>query len=296
MERILITGATGFIGQALLRAWAQTAEVAVLTRARAGVAQHLSLSEAQVFETPAAAAAFAPEVVVHLAGAGIADRRWTAARRALLHRSRIDTTRALVDALRDAPPRQFLAASAIGYYGFHNPRVADEQAAPGVGFAAELCAAWEAESRRLASVSTQVSCLRLGLVLGPGGGLLARLLTPFRLGLGGRIGSGDQGMSWIHQEDVVGLFSWLRDQSSAPAAVNATAPNPVSNQDFTRALGQALRRPTPFPLPATLVNGLFGVMGKELLLGGAYVHPAAALAGGYEFRFPSLPAAFADLL
>ena len=144
MERILITGATGFIGQALLRAWTGSAELAVLTRRRAGVAQRLGLPEQRVFETPEAAAAFAPEVVVHLAGAGIAEHRWSAPRRAVLWQSRIDTTRALVDALRAAPPRQFLAASAIGYYGFHNPVVADEQAAPGTGFAAELCAAWEA--------------------------------------------------------------------------------------------------------------------------------------------------------
>ncbi len=296
MERILITGATGFIGQTLLKAWTGTAELAVLTRAKAGVGQRLGLPEARVFETPTAAAAFAPDVVVHLAGAGIADRRWSAARRALLRRSRIDTTRALVDALRAAPPRQFLAASAIGYYGFDNPVIADEHAPAGTGFAAELCAAWEAESQRLGSAKTQVTCLRLGLVLGQGGGLLARLLPPFRFGLGGRLGSGEQGMSWIHQEDVVGLFSWLRGHSSAPALVNATAPEPVSNQDFTRALGQTLHRPTPFPLPATLVKGLFGEMGKELLLGGAYVNPAAALAGGYGFRFPSLPAALAELL
>ena len=295
MDRILLTGATGFIGQALLRAWQGSGEIAVLTQSGPGAAASLGLSPAVIFDDAEAAAAFKPTLVVHLAGAGIAEARWTAKRRAALWASRVDYTRRLVDALRAAPPKRMIAASAIGYYGPAAHPPVDETAPRGAGFAAALCEAWEAESRALEEAGTQVCCLRLGLVLGPRGGLLGRLAPPFRLGLGGRIGDGAQGMSWIHRDDVLGLLSWLRGAPALPKTVNGTAPHPVSNGEFTRVLGRALRRPTPFPLPAPLVKILFGQMGEELLLGGPRVLPKEAEAAGFAFRFPTLPEALGDI-
>ena len=294
MDRILLTGATGFIGQALLRAWQGTGEIAVLTQSGPG-AKGLGLSPKVIFKDPEAAAAFKPTIVVHLAGAGIAEARWTAKRRAKLWASRVDYTRRLVNALRPAPPERMIAASAIGYYGPLGDSPVDESAPRGAGFAAALCEAWEAESRALKAGGSAVCCLRLGLVLGPRGGLLGRLAPPFRLGLGGRIGAGDQGMSWIHRDDVLSLLSWLRAAPILPETVNGTAPHPVSNGEFTRALGRALRRPTPFPLPAALVKILFGQMGQELLLGGAMVLPRVAETAGFPFRFPTLSEALEDI-
>jgi len=291
MDRILLTGATGFIGRALLRAWQGSGEIAVLTQSGPRAAAGLGLSREVIFDHADAAAAFRPNLVVHLAGAGIADARWTAKRRSALWASRVDYTRRLVDALRAAPPARMIAASAIGYYGPAGDPPVDESAPRGAGFAAALCEAWEAESRALEGAGTGVCCLRLGLVLGPRGGLLGRLAPPFRLGLGGRIGNGAQGMSWIHRDDVLGLLSWLRGAPALPKTVNGTAPHPVSNGEFTQALGRALHRPTPFPLPAPLVKILFGQMGEELLLGGPRVLPKAAEAAGFAFRFPTLPEA-----
>lgn len=295
MDRILLTGATGFIGQALLRAWRGHGEIAVLTQSNPRTAASLGLSPEIIFDDADAAAAFKPTVVVHLAGAGIAEARWTAKRRAELWASRVDYTRRLVNALRQAPPERVIAASAIGYYGPAGDTPVDESAPRGPGFAAALCEAWEAESRAFELAGTQVCCLRLGLVLGPGGGLLGRLAPPFRLGLGGRIGHGAQGMSWIHRDDVLGLLSWLRTAKTLPKTVNGTAPHPVSNREFTEALGRTLHRPTPFPLPAALVKLLFGQMGEELLLGGPWVLPKVAEAGGFAFRFPTLAEALGEI-
>ena len=295
MDRILLTGATGFIGQALLQAWQGSGEIAVLTQSSPRATAGLGLQPEHIFNDVDAAAAYKPNLVVHLAGAGIADARWTAKRRAVLWASRVDYTRRLVDALRPAPPARMIAASAIGYYGpAGNPPV-DESAPPGTGFAAALCEAWEAESRALEGAGAAVCCVRLGLVLGPRGGLLGRLAPSFRLGLGGRIGDGAQGMSWIHRDDVLGLLSWLRAAPALPKTVNGTAPQPVSNRAFTRALGRALRRPTPFPLPATLVKLLFGQMGEELLLGGPMVLPKVGEVEGFKFRFPTLQEALEDI-
>ena len=295
MDRILLTGATGFIGQALLRAWQGRGEIAVLTQSVPRATASLGLSPEAIFDHADAAAAFRPNLVVHLAGAGIADARWTAKRRSALWASRVDYTRRLVDALRAAPPARMIAASAIGYYGPAGDPPVEESAPRGEGFAAALCEAWEAESRALEEAGTAVCCLRLGLVLGPRGGLLGRLAPPFRLGLGGRIGHGAQGMSWIHRDDVLGLLSWLRGAPALPKTVNGTAPHPVSNGEFTQALGRALHRPTPFPLPAPLVKVLFGQMGEELLLGGPRVLPKIAEGEGFKFRFPTLPEALEDI-
>jgi uncharacterized protein (TIGR01777 family) len=295
MDRILLTGATGFIGQALLKAWQGNGEIAVLTQSGPRAVASLGLSPELIFDDADAAAAYQPNLVVHLAGAGIADARWTAKRRAALWASRADYTRGLVDALRKAPPARMIAASAIGYYGPAGDPPVDETAPRGAGFAAALCEAWETESRALEGAGTAVCCLRLGLVLGPRGGLLGRLAPPFRLGLGGRMGDGAQGMSWIHRDDVLGLLSWLRAAPTLPKTVNGTAPHPVSNDAFTRALGRALHRPTPFPLPAALVKGLFGQMGEELLLGGPRVLPKVAEVEGFKFRFPTLPEALEDI-
>lgn len=295
MDRILLTGATGFIGQALLRAWQGSGEIAALTQSVPRAAARLGLPHEAIFDNVDAAAAFKPTLVVHLAGAGIADARWTAKRRSALWASRVDYTCRLVDALRAAPPARMIAASAIGYYGPAGDPPVEESAPRGDGFAAALCEAWEAESRALEEAGTAVCCLRLGLVLGPRGGLLGRLALPFRLGLGGRLGNGAQGMSWIHRDDVLGLLSWLRGAPVLPKTVNGTAPHPVSNDAFTEALGRALRRPTPFPLPAALVKVLFGQMGEELLLGGPRVLPKVAEAAEFSFRFPTLPEALEDI-
>jgi hypothetical protein len=230
------------------------------------------------------------DAVVNLAGASIADGRWTAARKQVLRESRVRTTQALVRAMVRArrPPPILLSGSAFGYYGDRGDLPLDESAARGPGFLAELAEEWEAATRPAAEAGVRVVLLRTGVVLSPQGGALAKLLPPFRLGLGGRIGSGAQVLSWIALEDVVGAIHFALRTAQVRGPVNLTAPEPVSNAAFTRVLGRVLQRPTLATVPAPVVRAVFGQMGEESLLAGANVVPRALLDAGFRFRWPGL--------
>lgn len=285
--RYLITGGSGFIGTALCRALAETgAELTVLTRDPARARPRLPEGVRLVTDLARAGGA---DVAINLAGENLAQGRWSEARKRLLRDSRIATTRALCAWIeRQSPrPRVLVSASAIGYYGARGDEPLDENAAPGEDYAARLCRDWEAEALRAEPFGLRVCRLRLGVVLDRDGGALARMLPAFRWGLGGPIASGRQWLSWIHRSDVVALIRWCVDRPSARGAYNATAPHPVTNAEFARALGRALQRPAFLRMPAIALKLLLGEM-AQLLITGQRVLPARLLAEGFAFSFPEL--------
>lgn len=296
--RILLTGGTGLIGQALCRHWqAQGHALWVLSRDPAQVpgrcsgAQGIAHLQALDGQAPM-------DAVVNLAGAPIADRPWTAARRALLWHSRVDATRTLVDWMgRQArPPRVLLSGSAVGWYGDRGDTLLDEHSEPGnTDFGSLLCVAWEQEAQRAHQWGVRVALVRTAPVLAPHGGMLARLRLPFRLGLGGRLGDGRQWMPWIHLEDQVALMDQLLHDDACSGPFNACAPEAVRNADFTRALARALGRPALLPAPAWALRLALGDM-SVLLLGGQRVAPRRAGEAGFRWRHPELAGALAQLL
>jgi hypothetical protein len=229
------------------------------------------------------------DAVINLAGAPIADARWTDARKRLLTLSRVLTTRLLVVALsrRSAKPRMLINASGIGYYGASDDRVLDEGAARGQGFLADLCLAWEAEALRAAEFGVRVVMLRTGMVLEQDGGALPKMLLPFRLFAGGPILPGTQWVSWIHRRDHIGLIQWLLTTPSVSGPVNAVAPGAVTMNRFCEVLGQALHRPSWLPVPGFALQLALGELGT-LLTTGQRVNPAKAISGGYVFHYPTL--------
>jgi uncharacterized protein (TIGR01777 family) len=287
--RILVTGGTGFVGSALCPALrAAGHDVVVLTRdasarvpGAASMATRLDGLDAAGFDA-----------VVNLAGAPIGEGRWTDARKKLLVESRVATTGRLVEWLGRAarPPRVMVSASAVGYYGEQGEQPVTEDTPPAPGFTHELCAAWEREAGRAAALGVRVCVMRIGVVLDRGGGALAKMLPAFRLGAGGRLGSGRHYFPWIHRADVVGICEWLLAQDTAVGAWNVSAPNPVTNSEFTRALGRALHRPAVLPVPALALRAMFGAM-SELLLVSDRMLPRRLLDAGYRFRYPQLESA-----
>jgi uncharacterized protein (TIGR01777 family) len=239
------------------------------------------------------------DVVVHLAGAGVADRRWTAQRMALIRDSRVQGTVTLARALAalEHRPEALLCASAIGYYGFEGTRPIDEHAPMGGGFLADVCGDWEAAAAPARAAGIRVTHARIGLVLSPAGGVLKAALLPFRAGLGGVVGLGGQGMSWVGLDDVLGAFYHAMYDRDLAGPFNVTAPEPVSNRVFTEALGRALHRPTVVPVPPAGLRLLLGrQMADETVLASAWVRPARLEAAGYAFRHRTLDAAFAHYL
>ena len=236
--------------------------------------------------------------VVHLAGESIAEGRWTQAKMARIRESRVQGTRLLAEGLArlPEPPPVLVCASAIGFYGEGGDRIQTEEAARGAGFLADVCADWEQATQPAADAGMRVVQLRIGVVLAPDGGALKKMLPPFKLGLGGRLGSGDQYMSWIHIEDLVHAICKSIDDPSLAGPVNATSPQPVRNQEFTKTLGRVLRRPTIFPLPAFMARLALGKMADELLLASMRVKPERLLDSGFAFRHPNLDGALRDLL
>jgi hypothetical protein len=276
---VAITGARGFLGRRIAARLTGGGHVvrAVSTR------------------TPPAPSAFEGcDAVIHLAGEPVAQR-WTAAVRNRIRASRIDATRALVDAFHAWPPRVLVSASAVGYYGSRGDEVLDESASPGVDFLAGIAVEWEREARRAEEIGMRVVLLRTGVALGVDGGALARMLTPFRWGVGGRLGGGGQWMPWIHADDAAALAVYALEAESLRGAINVTSPNPVTNADFTRELARAVHRPAVFPVPKFALKLLFGQM-SQVLLASQRAIPQAALRAGFEFRFPDLRSALADLL
>ena len=231
------------------------------------------------------------DVVIHLAGASIAGHRWTKTYKELIYSSRVESTQFLCEALSRLryPPRILFSASAIGYYGSRDANdLLDESAKPGDDFLAGVCVDWEKASQQAAANNIRVIHMRFGPVLGPREGVLAKMLVPFKLGLGGIIGTGRQMFSWIVLDEIPRIISHLIDSAVISGPINFVSPDPVSNFEFTKVLGKALKRPTVFPLPAAIVRILFGEMGDSLLLGGARIFPGRLLESGYQFRYPDL--------
>ena len=275
---IAISGASGFIGRHLVKSLALAGHS---LRALSRHAPAESLREA--------------DVIIHLAGEPVAQR-WTAAAKQRIRDSRVVGTHNLVETLATLPrrPEALICASAIGYYGSRGDEILTESSAPGSGFLPEVCVAWEREAQAAEAFGIRVVRVRIGVVLAAGGGALPRMLPPFRMGVGGRLGSGRQWMSWIHLEDLAALFQ-LAVESQVRGPLNAAAPHAVTNSDFTRELAHALRRPAVFPVPEFALRLLFGEM-ADVLLASQRVVPAAAEAAGFRFRFPQLASALAGLL
>ena len=233
--------------------------------------------------------------VIHLAGAGIADKLWTKERKGVLRESRVDATRTLALALAALPPKDrpesMVMASGIGIYGSRGDELLTEESSDGDGFLATLARDWEDAAEPARAAGIRVVAVRLGMVLSPSGGALKKMLTPFRLGLGGRIGNGLQNVSWIALPDAVGVFLTMIGREDVQGPVNGVAPGCLIQRAFARELGQALRRPTVLPVPALAVKLLFGEMGKELLLSGQRVEPTRLFAIRYPFRYPHLEGA-----
>lgn len=299
--RILLTGATGFLGVPLVKVLlGEGHEVTVVSRDPERARRRMPAAcsfVAWMGDHPLHALA-GHDVVVHLAGEPVAGGRWTAARKEAIRSSRVDTSRSLVEAIAALPaeqrPRVLVSASATGFYGDRGDEVVDESSPAGSGFLADVCRAWEAEIQRAEPLVQRAVCVRIGVVLGRGGGALGPLLPVFRLGVGGKVGSGRQWFSWIHLEDMVRLLHFAITADAARGVLNGTAPEPVTNAEFTRVLAAAVHRPAILPAPAAVLRLALGEM-ATILLGGQRVEPRATLAAGFTFRFPHLAGALADL-
>ncbi|MBZ5604850.1 MAG: TIGR01777 family oxidoreductase [Acidobacteriia bacterium] len=232
------------------------------------------------------------DAVVNLAGEPVAQR-WTAAAREKIRSSRVDGTRRLVEAMRKNPPKVLVSASAIGYYGSRGDDVLTESSAPGDDFLAKVCIEWEREAMRAEEFGVRVVILRIGVVLGPGGGALAKMLPIFRLGLGGPIADGRHWMSWIHIDDMVRLIEFALE-NPIRGVLNATAPNPVTNAEFTRELARVVHRPAIFPVPKFVLRMLYGEM-ASILWASQRVLPEAANLAGFDFRFREVGSAFSTI-
>ena len=286
--RVLVSGSSGMVGSALIPALATAGHSVVRLVRRNPAANEIRLDTGALEGFDA---------VVHLAGESIAGR-WTAAKKARIRDSRAQGTGTLAAALACSarPPKVLVCASAIGIYGDRRDEVLREESGLGSDFLAEVGKQWEASTEPATKAGIRVVSLRLGVVLSTRGGALAQMLPPFRMGVGGRIGSGRQWMSWIALDDVVGIIQHALATEALRGPVNTVAPNPVTNAGFTRALGEALHRPTIFPLPAFMVRLIFGEMGNALLLSSQRVDCGKLLASGYRFRHSELKAALEALL
>src|SRR5579859_986184 len=294
---ILVTGSTGLIGSALIPALTSEGHrVSCLVRSKS------KLGIRDTYWDPVAGELYLPgleglDAVIHLAGESIAGGRWTAARKARIRDSRVQGTRLLCETLAHLahPPKVFVSTSAVGYYGDRADEILTEPCPPGSNFLADVCREWESATEPAAQHGIRVVILRLGMVLSLKGGALAKMLTPFRLGVGGVIGSGKQYMSWLAIDDLVRIINHALKTESLHGPTNAVAPNPVTNAEFTKTLGRALRRPTVLPMPAFAARLALGEMADELLLASARVVPTKLLASGFVFHHPDLESALTDL-
>ena len=298
-SRILVSGVSGPIGGALLPSLRSSGYSVV--RLVRGPAAGGSTDNGQISWDPAKpmapAAVSGFDAVIHLAGESIVGR-WTAAKKAKIRDSRVIGASNLAQALAQAEekPRVFVCGSAIGYYGDRGDEVLSEESAPGAGFLAEVCQEWEEATTPAVQADIRAVHLRTGIVLSPKGGALGAMLPPFKLGLGGRTGSGKQWMSWIDVQDMVGAIHHILKSDLLQGAVNMVAPKPVRNAEFAKTLASVLSRPAIFPLPALVVKMLFGEMGEQLLLGSQKVEAGKLIASGYPFRFRDLRASLENLL
>ncbi len=295
--RALVTGATGFVGRRLIE---QLERPVVLSRNACRAAAQLGDVEAHAWDAegrPPPAAFEGVDTVFHLAGEPVAEGRWTAAKKRRIRDSRINTTRRLVEAMasRRERPRVFVSASAVGWYGDRGNDVLDESSPPNDDFLAQVCKAWEAEAGKARELGIRVVMLRIGLVLGPGGGAIAQLSPIFKRGLGGRLGSGRQWMPWVHIDDVVRLAMLAADNQELHGPMNAVSPGVVTNAEFTQTLANTLNRKAFLPSPAFALRLLLGEFATSLLAS-QRVTPRVATDAGYGFRYPQLDIALRAIL
>jgi hypothetical protein len=276
---VAVTGASGFIGRRLTK----------LLEARGDAVRPVSLRTAPRSEDLAGC-----DAVVHLAGEPVAQR-WSAAVRRRIVESRVEGTRGLIAAMRPHRPNVLVSASAVGYYGSRGEEVLTEHIAVGTDFLSEVSAAWEREAVEAEKFGVRVVRLRIGVVLGAGGGALAKMVTPFRLCMGGKVGSGKQWMSWIHLDDLCKMILFALGESTLRGVLNATSPHPVTNVEFTRALARTLHRPAVLPVPSLALRLMFGEM-SQVLLASQRAVPEAALRAGFEFQYPDVAAALVQIL
>jgi len=298
---VTVTGATGLLGAALVGALRERgAHVTVLTRDPARARSRLGDVEAvgwSLLDEPAPSDALAGrDAVVHLAGEPVAQR-WSARAKRAIRDSRVIGTHNLLDGLARADPRPptLVSSSAVGYYGAHGDEPLDEDAPPGEDFLARVCVEWEQAAARAGEIGARAVQVRTGVVLDRGGGALAKMLPPFRLGVGGPVAGGYQYIPWIHSADVVGMMLAAIEDERWSGPVNASAPEPVRNRDFSRALGAALGRPAAMPVPALALRALYGEM-AQIVTTGVRAVPAKALVLGYQFAHPQLEEALRDTL
>jgi uncharacterized protein (TIGR01777 family) len=296
--KVLISGASGLVGTALTESLRSEGHTVLHLVRPDGAASPNHIRWDPVSGFINANALEAADAVVNLNGASIGGSRWTPERKRLLRTSRVDSTRFLADALAGLKqkPRVFVSASAIGYYGNRGDETLDESSAVGSGFLAELCRDWEAEALRAQSSGIRTVLARFGVVLSTKGGALTQMLTPFKLGAGGRLGTGKQWMSWIALDDAVGILRGALSNELASGPVNVVAPNPVQNSEFTRVLASVLHRPAIFPAPAFALRLALGEMADALLLSSQRVHSERPPASTYAFRYENLEPALHAIL
>ena len=296
---ITITGGTGFIGRRLIaRLLVGGHSLHLLVRhARIGLGPQVQCSVWNALDIEPAPESLADaDAVIHLAGEPVSQRWTPAAKRGILE-SRLEGTRRLIEALSRQPrrPSVLVCASAVGFYGSRGDAILTESAPAGEGFLSDVCTVWEKTADAALKLGMRVVKLRTGMTLGKEGGALAQMLTPFRWGVGGKVASGEQWISWIHVEDLVELIQFSVESAGLCGPVNATAPNPVTNGVFTKELAAALHRPAFLTLPAAVLQGVYGEM-AEIVLASQRALPQAALAAGFRFHYPDLGAALRDLL
>ncbi len=296
--RVLVSGSTGLIGSALAVALAQRGYELVRLVRRTPLPGEAAIAWDPAAGTIDAARLEGLDAVVHLAGEPIGALRWTRRKRARIRESRVAGTRLLVETLagQGRPPAAFLCASAIGYYGSRGDGPLHEESGPGDGFLASLTQAWEQEAARAASAGMREARLRFGMVLAPSGGALRAMLRAFRLGLGGRLGSGRQWVSWIALDDAVGAILHVLESPRLAGPVNVVAPGTVTNGELTRTLAQVLGRPALLRAPAWALRWALGAAADETLLSSARAEPAKLLGSGYAFRYPELEPALRAML
>ncbi len=284
--KTLITGSSGLVGNALVASLFKNGHSIQSLR------RNITDEHGNFWLTQSIESANSPDfnAVIHLAGENVAQGRWTSAKKRLILSSRVNGTRELVDYISHlaSKPKVFLCASAVGYYGSRGDEILDESSSLGVGFLAEVCDQWEKETRRLTSMGVRVVNLRFGMVLSPKGGALHKMIPPFKAGLGGIIGGGNQYISWISISDLVEIVEFIIKNDTIQGPVNIVSPTPATNKSLTQSLGKTLKRPTFFRLPSFLVKTIFGQMADEMLLSSTRAIPKVLQEAGYEFKDQSL--------
>jgi hypothetical protein len=294
--KILVTGASGLVGSALISKMQSEHQIVKLVRKEPKSEKEVQwIPEKEVKDLERLEGI---ETVIHLAGENIAEGRWTEEKKRRIRDSRVVGTKVLCDALLklSQPPKTFIGASAIGYYGNRGDEILTEESTNGDDELAKICAEWEDASDVLREKSIRVVHARFGIILSTNGGALEKMLTPFKLGIGGKLGDGRQYFSWIAIDDVIGAIEFLISNETVKGAVNITAPNPVTNAEFTKTLGQVLSRPTFFTVPKFALNLAFGEMADITLLASQRVMPKKMEQAGYSFKFPNIESALKHIL